>query len=177
MKLSALVLPLTLTLASAATSVAAEFLDLERRFDLGVVGGFSNKRNTGQVELVAGYKMWEWGLGENWSVASGCQGTVGWIGDDRLHAVIGSLGPTAKLTREGIPVSLIAGSAPTLVGRNRLADRNIGSAFQFTSFVGLAWDVTGRFQASYWYQHMSNAGLGDPNPGLNMHMFGFRLRL
>jgi hypothetical protein len=50
--------------------------------------------------------------------------------------------------------------------------KDFGVPFQFTSHVGLNWDVTSHWRLGYRFQHMSNAGLDAHNPGLNMHMFG-----
>jgi hypothetical protein len=35
----------------------------------------------------------------------------------------------------------------------------------------LNWDFATHWRLGYRFQHMSNAGLSQPNPGLNMHMF------
>ncbi len=42
--------------------------------------------------------------------------------------------------------------------------------FQFTSHVGLNWDFAEHWRLGYRFQHISNADLAKPNPGLNMHL-------
>jgi hypothetical protein len=37
---------------------------------------------------------------------------------------------------------------------------------------GLSFEISSRIRLSYRFQHMSNAGLGLHNPGLNLNMFG-----
>jgi len=47
---------------------------------------------------------------------------------------------------------------------------DFGERFQFTSHIGLIWYLTDRVSLGYRFQHMSNAGLASPNPGLNLEM-------
>ncbi len=108
-------------------------------------------------------------LGGGLALKAYASGSLGWLGDDHHDAVTGSLGPSLRLTYERLPVALVFGSAPTFLGRNHLGGRNLGCAFQFTSHVGLMWEVIPRWELGYRAQHISNAGIGSDNPGLNSH--------
>ena len=44
--------------------------------------------------------------------------------------------------------------------------------FQFSNEVGVNWNFAAHWRLSYWFQHMSNAGLAPSNGGLNLHLFG-----
>jgi hypothetical protein len=48
--------------------------------------------------------------------------------------------------------------------------------FQFTSHLGVNWDFAPHWRVGYRFQHMSNAGLATPNPGLNLHIFSVSYR-
>ncbi len=108
-------------------------------------------------------------LGGGFGLKAYVSGSLGWLGDDHNDTVTGSLGPSLRLTYERLPVALVFGSAPTFLGRNHLGGRNLGCAFQFTSHVGLMWEVIPRWELGYRAQHISNAGIGSDNPGLNSH--------
>ena len=49
--------------------------------------------------------------------------------------------------------------------------RRFGGAFQFGSFAGagVRFGPKQRFDLGYQFQHLSNAGLSDPNNGINFH--------
>jgi hypothetical protein len=66
-------------------------------------------------------------------------------------------------------LALKAYASGSFLGRNHLGGRNLGCAFQFTSHVGLMWEVIPRWELGYRAQHISNAGIGSDNPGLNSH--------
>lgn len=108
-------------------------------------------------------------LGAGFALKAYVSGSLGWLGDDHNDTVTGSLGPSLRLRYEPLPVALVFGSAPTFLGRNHLGGRNMGCAFQFTSHVGLMWEVIPGWELGYRAQHISNAGIGSDNPGLNSH--------
>jgi hypothetical protein len=53
-----------------------------------------------------------------------------------------------------------------------------GEHLQFTSFVtlGVEFGAKRNLAVAYRIQHMSNAGINEPNPGLNVHMLEFSYR-
>ena len=108
-------------------------------------------------------------LGAGFALKAYVSGSLGWLGDDHNDTATGSLGPSLRVTYERLPVALVFGSAPTFLGRNHLGGRNMGCAFQFTSHVGLMWEVIPGWELGYRAQHISNAGIGSDNPGLNSH--------
>ena len=142
---------------------------------LGVRGGFSMDRDSKQfhqIELGAGYTLpWVW-EGKKFAFSPGIDASVGWMGDDKKDGLVIAAGPEGKLTYANRPVALRFGSSPTYISRFAFDQRDFGIELQFTSHVGLSWDITDYLQLSYRLQHMSNAGFAKPNPGLNMHMIG-----
>lgn len=52
--------------------------------------------------------------------------------------------------------------------------REFGSNFQFASHFGLGWRVDGAWSLIYRLEHLSNAGLATPNPGVDYHLLNVR---
>jgi lipid A 3-O-deacylase len=126
-----------------------------------------------QAEVTANWNLpWAWSLGSRWRLESRIDASAGWLGDPGGDAAIGTVGPSLVLRLEGFPVTLEGGVSPTLLSRQEFATKNLGSYFQFTSHAGLNWDFAPHWRLGYRFQHMSNAGIGSPNPGLNLHMIG-----
>lgn len=115
---------------------------------------------------------WDWDLGSFWQLRSRADASLGWLGESGADAAIVTLGPSLVLGRPRLPFSLEGGVSPTILSRADFKSRDFGIPFQFTSHVALNLDIISRIRLSYRFQHMSNAGLGRHNPGLNMHMFG-----
>jgi len=159
-------------LACAAAVGAADF----RLESVGARGGLSAS-TTGedfyQAEAFGNWKLpWGWDLGKEWHLQSRFDLSLGWLGDSGHAAAIGAVGPSVVLGRERLPVSFEGGVSPTLMSRHEFGTKDFGSEFQFTSHVGVNWDLAAHWRLSYRFQHMSNAGLASKNPGLNMHLFG-----
>jgi hypothetical protein len=115
-------------------------------------------------------------LGSGWTLQSRLDVSLGWLGESGADAGIASAGPTFLMSRPDFPLSLEGGISPTLLTRSDFEDKDFGIPFQLTSHVGLNFDITAHIRIGYRFQHMSNAGLSDPNPGLNMHMISLSYR-
>jgi len=123
-----------------------------------------------QTESFLDYNLWCWNLSSNWRLQSRLAASAGWLGGRGKEAFVGSVGPTLELSRTGIPLVIEAGSSPTYISRYRFGQINLGTTVQFTTHIGLFWDVTSHWRVGYRYQHMSNAGIKEPNPGFNLHV-------
>ncbi len=151
----------------------AGFEGLGGRFGLSVARGPELR----QAETFVSFRLpWSWDLGAQFRLQSRLDFSVGWLGSDNDNAVIGSVVPEVVLRRGGLPVSLELGLGPTLMSRNSFDDRDLGSNFQFTTHIGLNFDLGNHVRLGYRFQHMSNAGIASPNPGLNMNMFAVSYR-
>jgi hypothetical protein len=96
---------------------------------------------------------------------------VGWLGRSGADAATTSAGPTLVLERRGVPLLLEMGASSTLITRYQFGDKNLGGPVQFTTHVGLSWQATRHWRVGYRFEHMSNAGLEHPNPGVHLHTF------
>ncbi len=115
-----------------------------------------------------------WSFYSDWKVAAGADASAGWIGDRHVNGFIGTLGGFVELHKGRFPLALEVGWSPTLLGRYQFDAKNLGTNLQFTSHVGIAWDITDRFTLDARIQHMSNGGFAEPNPGINFCMGSFR---
>lgn len=51
------------------------------------------------------------------------------------------------------------------------------SRIEFLSSLGLEWEFAENWRLSYRFAHLSNAGISDKNPGLNLHLFSIGVRI
>ncbi|MEY2428504.1 MAG: hypothetical protein QOJ40_1389 [Verrucomicrobiota bacterium] len=161
---------LIINLLPAAASRAGAF-SLE---SAGIRYGFpADTRSQGfkQVEAFLNCNLpLHWTLFDNWPLQSRLDASLGWLGRDRADAVLATLGPTLVVRYKELPLSLEGGASVTGLSRDVFGTKDLGSMFQFTSHIGLNWNFAERFRAGYRFQHMSNAGISEPNPGLNLHV-------
>jgi hypothetical protein len=116
-------------------------------------------------------------LGKGWEMPLRLDLSAGWLGErDGDNAAIFGIGPHLLLRHRSFPVSLVGGVEPTFLTRSTFESKNVGTLFQFVSFGGLDLDIAAHWRIGYRYQHMSNAGLGSSNPGLNLNMLVFSCR-
>ena len=137
------------------------------------VGGSYTSRthNFHEADAFANWDLpWAWNLDSNWRLKMQLQFSAGWLGDPGGDAFIGSVGPGVLLARKHFPISFDAGVVPTGLSRHDFQTKDLGSYFQFTSYAGVNGELSSRLRIGYRFQHLSNAGLGWINPGLNLHM-------
>lgn len=112
------------------------------------------------------------------------QSQSGWIFNMRLDAVASvlrqeggsaflfSLGPAFLIQKEGSRLALKFGSSPTFLSDARFPNKNLGGHFHFISHIGVTLRVGQNLGLVYRIQHLSNASIVQPNPGLNVHVVG-----
>jgi hypothetical protein len=162
--------------AAGVSGYAEDFFSLE---SVGARGGFpADSRGDGfhQAEAFVNFDLpWRFGFkgllhdGEyRFRIQS--EFSAGWLGRESQAAFIATAGLVLVARHEDWPVFLQGGCLPTFISRDQFGDRDIGSLFQFTTYGGINWDMAGHVRLGYRFQHMSNAGLGRHNPGLNFHV-------
>ena len=99
-------------------------------------------------------------------------GTGGTTGEQELI----DFGLTPVLRYQRNPTSGLAPFAEFGVGahlhtEDGIGDRDFDIPFAFETHFGLGtrFGAQGRYELVYRFQHLSNAGLGDDNPGINFH--------
>ena len=146
---------------------------------VGLRAGFGDSKNNesfSQYEAYATLSLpWRWDSATHWTIGSFIGANAGLVtceGD----SFVGSIGPGIYLMTPGRRAVLSAGVYPTYLGRSSFGDDDFGGSFQFTSAVGINYNFLEFMTLGYRFQHMSNAGISNENPGLNTHMIelGYR---
>lgn len=112
---------------------------------------------------------WKWKTSADWIVGSFVginAGVLSCKGD----SFVGSIGPGVYIQSPDESVSLSAGIYPTYIGQSSFGKEDLGGNFQFTSAAGIDFHLYRRWSVGYRFQHISNGGLYDQNPGINNHM-------
>jgi hypothetical protein len=134
----------------------------------------SSKKGTQMMETDAFVDFnlpWRWDMGKDWHLQTKLNTSIGWFSGGGDQAAIGSVGPAVQLfPPHTIPLSLEGGVSPTLMSRDIFGPQDMGTLFQFTSYLGINLDITKHIRLGYRFQHISNAGLSSHNPGINMNM-------
>ena len=89
--------------------------------------------------------------------------------------VDGHVTPVLRLQRDlasNLPVFIEAGAGFHGYSDTKIDGRDFDIPFAFGSHfgAGLRFGPGAHFEVMYRYQHQSNAGLGDDNPGINFHL-------
>jgi len=116
-------------------------------------------------------------LGRSWWELTDVDFAVGTLRSQDSASLVSSLGPLIEIGRGQFPVSLAGGVSPTFLSEHEFNHDDFGLRFQFTSHAGFNVDLGKGWSLGYRFQHMSNAHLGSPNPGLNMHALTLLVRL
>ncbi len=112
---------------------------------------------------------WNWNLTETLSLHLEFEGAVGTLTGEGETAGYLRISPLLELSSTRCPVSLVIGSGPSWQTEDTFGHLDMGSDLQFTSSIGLEWQVSDEWAIGYRFQHSSNGSLSTPNPGLEMH--------
>lgn len=127
-----------------------------------------------QFELVYSRPLsWTWP--EN--LSSRLDITLGYMSAGGDDGYLLSVGPSFWSNKYWGGTSFGFGISPTLLSESRFGDENLGGQFHFTSFVGVKYDTSKNTNLGLRLQHLSNGGLDDDNPGLNLVILEFRYLL
>ena len=147
---------------------------------IGLRGGVNDNRNDEDFHQFESFMTWSLPWGRNWdsgwSLGTYLEANAGLLRGGQESAFVGSIGPGICFTILKEIVDISMGINPTIISRHKFGDENLGGPIEFTSHIGLNFNLGRRFSIGYRLQHMSNAVLYKHNPGLNMHMLeaGYR---
>jgi hypothetical protein len=147
---------------------------------IGLRGGANDNRNDEDFHQYESFMTWSLPWGRNWdsgwSLGTYLEANAGLLRGGEESAFVGSIGPGICFTflKEIIDISM--GINPTIISKHKFGDENLGGPIEFTSHIGINFNLGRHFTIGYRLQHMSNAVLYKHNPGLNMHMLeaGYR---
>ena len=137
------------------------------------VGG----ENFSQLEIATAYRLpRSWMLDGGWKLESRINASAGALhGGDETAAIV-TIGPGLAWISPSQQYAIEAGISPTLMSKHEYGGADFGGNFQFTSFVGLNSRLGEQMSATIRVQHMSNASIYSPNPGLDQMMLGITYR-
>jgi len=119
-------------------------------------------------------EMGGWHLGGYWDLSAGY-----WDNRSALRTTssLADIGFTPTFRFQQNTISGLSPYAELAVGFHFLShtsvsqQRKFGSSFQFGDHIGagVRFGDKGRYDVGYRYQHLSNAGIKEPNQGINFH--------
>jgi hypothetical protein len=129
-----------------------------------------NRVNLVSYEVFGTVDMdWSWNVSENVQLHVDVETALGGLSGEGKTGVYARIGPVAEFIFGDFPLTLVVSSGPSLYSEDVYDNLDMGGHFQFTSSIGFNWDFDEAWAIGYRFQHTSNASLGDPNPGLDMH--------
>lgn len=152
----------------------ADPVDSEGKWSIGVRAGISAKRTDNEIfqlyEGVADFALpqrYRWRSG--WQLRTGISIHAGVMHAGGQTGVIAAVGPNAKLDLPGGIVFLTAGARAGLMSRHTYGDADLGGPFTFETDLGISANLGRNLSAGYRWQHLSNAGIYNENPSINLH--------
>lgn len=127
----------------------------------------------------------QWNVFDSWSLGGYFETSFTYWDGERRRGGSESLGdfglmvPVLRLQRQAPVIGMIpyveVGTGIHVLTNTRVGDKDMDIPFTFGSHLGggLRFGEQGRYEIGYRFQHLSNAGLGDPNPGINFHIARF----
>jgi lipid A 3-O-deacylase len=114
----------------------------------------------------------------NWHLGGYLELALGYWRDNKAigneHDELYDLGftPVMRFQPDGLKGPYIeAGLGVHLLSHASIGPRRLATTFQFGNHaaIGYRFGATGAYDISYRFQHLSNAGIKRPNPGINFH--------
>jgi len=126
-----------------------------------------------QQALFVDFKLpWLWSPWTNVSASPKLTLEVGSFNHGSENRFFASLGPTLRLANDRwrMPFFLDLGLSPTVIDGSTYGGRDFGTSINFTSHIalGLRFGQAKNHVVKFRYQHISNGGLDEVNPGINM---------
>lgn len=148
------------------------------QFGVAVRSGFTaiKKEETFHIQEVVAFHTlpWDWKWKDGWYLNTLWEihfGLLSAAGEDR---VLFSTGPALVLETPWKRVSFVFGVRPGFLEDHVFGKENVGGALQFTEELGVDLAILGGLSVGYRFQHLSNAGLYNHNPGLDFHVLEVR---
>ena len=169
---------LALKITVGAVLVATSGWASAGQFGVQVAGGLGD-RHVKKLDLAF---VWDpdltwWQIGD-WHFSLIGEAHVAWwhTNEGNVHDNIGEVGvtPIIRFIKGSGSIRPYAelGAGIRLLSSPRISSTfTLGTAFQFADMagVGMQFGSHQQYQAGYRFQHVSNGGIKEPNPGINFH--------
>lgn len=116
---------------------------------------------------------------ESWKVNGYWETTVGYYRADEQQKDVGEISfrPMVKFESEVLPLFFEVGTGPTYLTSDHIGDQDLGNRVHFGSSFGIGIQLGEHknYKMMAKYHHISNAGLADPNPGIDIFSLEFKV--
>jgi len=141
---------------------------------IGVRVGTSDTQNAEfyyKYELFGSVSLpWAWRTKSGWRLSQSIHFTAAVLNGGPDWGFLGSVGHSVSLLKEQWRLAFDIGFGPAYLSRDRFGgEDDLSGHFQFYTHVGLTYLIHQNLSVGYQWQHMSNAGIQFPNPGINFH--------
>ncbi|GBC63645.1 acyloxyacyl hydrolase [Desulfonema ishimotonii] len=97
-------------------------------------------------------------------------------GEHHDSGFMGTFGPVIRMYSPDRHFSLSAAVRLALLTKYDFRGQDLGGVVNFSEEIGLDFHMGRGWNAGYRFQHLSNGGLYDNNPGLDFHLFELTYR-
>ena len=94
---------------------------------------------------------------------------LGVMRDKTNSSLLFSMGPILSLINYENIISVLTGLKPSLMTNHIFNDFDLGGTINFISHIALTISAAKQINLGYRFEHLSNAGLYEKNPGVNFH--------
>lgn len=129
-----------------------------------------NRVNVESYELIATLDSpWSWNVSEYFEIDLGFELGLGALDGEGETGLLAHVGPSIEIEFGDFPLEFVLSSGPALLSEHEFDNLDLGGTFQFLSAFGFDYEITDAWTIGYRWLHISNAGLHDENPGMNLH--------
>jgi len=119
---------------------------------------------------------WNWQLTESLKADIAFTAALGLLSGEGEDAGYVYAAPVLGLSYGDLPVSLYLSTGPSVLTEDTFDHFDMGGNLLLISSIGFGWQIDEAWGIEYSFQHRSNAGLYDQNPGLEMHALSLSRR-
>lgn len=144
-------------------------------YKVGVKTGFTALDHDERFKLYEIYGIsglpWDKHWSSGWGMETGLNMNAGILEAADDKGFVGSVGPIFTFKKQDCRFLLTFAFRLALMDDHEYGDEDLGGAFAFIEELGIRYPLGWNFDAGYHFRHMSNAGIYDTNPGVDLHVF------
>ena len=143
----------------------------------GIMVSGSMETSFNLYEAIGSFKLpWSYTWDSGWLLTTELDITAGNLRAAQDNGFIASAGPGIAITIPQGWMSFVLGFKFVYLNDYQFGGEDLGGNVSFRQELGVEFKIYSGLHAGYRIQHMSNAGIYDNNPGLDMHILELRYR-
>ena len=128
-------------------------------------------------EAIGSFRLpWSYGWESGWLLTTEVDMTAGNLRAAQKNGFIASAGPGIAVTIPQGWMAFVLGLRVVYLDNYQFGGEDLGGNISFIEELGIEFRIYSGLKAGYRIRHMSNAGIYDNNPGLDMHILEVRYR-